>query len=102
MLIQQPNGDYRVAADLGFGTVVELQSHGLAILAAASAGSTITMHLGAVEKIDSAGLALLVDWLAVARARGVTLRFDGLSASLRALARLSDVEALLDPQGASG
>jgi phospholipid transport system transporter-binding protein len=102
MLTRQTNGDYRLESDLSFGTVVASLPRGIAILAAAPAGSAVTIHLGAVSKADSAGLALLVDWLAAARARGITLKFDGLSTSLRALAKLSDVEALLDPQGSTG
>jgi ABC-type transporter Mla MlaB component len=50
-----------------------------------------------VAPIDSAGLALLVDWLAAAHAAGAQLRYLHLPAPARTLARLSDVESLLDP-----
>lgn len=44
---------------------------------------------------DSAGLAVLLDWLAAARLAGRTLSFTGLPAQLTALGRISDLESLL-------
>ena len=44
---------------------------------------------------DSAGLAVLLDWLAAAKRAGRSLHFLGLPQDLAALARISDVEQLL-------
>ncbi len=95
MLVRESNGRHRLEADLTFATVAALHPQGLETLAAAAPAASVIFDLGPVRQLDSAGLALLVDWLAAARARGVLLRFAGLSAELRALARLSDVEELL-------
>ena len=99
MLNRAPDGRYRLEADLTFGTVTALRPLGLAALAAAAPGGEVTFDLAAVRLADSAGLALLVDWLSAARDRGQRLGFAGLSPELRALARLSDVEDLLAPAG---
>ena len=99
MLTQLSPVRYRVDSELTFATVAALRPLGLAALAATPGGSLV-IELGAVAQADSAGLALLVDWLAAARAAGTSLRFEGLSPALRALARLSDVEDLVAP-GAS-
>lgn len=96
MLREAAPGRYRIEAPLTFATVTALRPLGLTALATA-AGRPVVMELGAVTQVDSAGLALLVDWLAAARARDTALRFEGLSPALRALARLSDVEDLLAP-----
>jgi phospholipid transport system transporter-binding protein len=96
MLSRQSQRCYRVETQLTFATVAALRPLGLAALAATE--SEVTFELGSVSQADSAGLALLVDWLAAARARGTRLRFAGLSPTLRSLARLSDVEELLAPQ----
>jgi len=48
-----------------------------------------------VPAVDSAGLALLIDWLAIARARSCQLHYEKPGATLLALARLSEVEPLL-------
>ena len=41
------------------------------------------------------GLALLIEWLSVARGAGRSLRYENMPAQLHQLARLSDVDALL-------
>lgn len=95
MLNHAPDGRHRLEADLTFATVTGLRPQGLAALAAATPAAELTFDLASVRQADSAGLALLVDWLAAARSRGLRLRFAGPSPELRALARLSDVEELL-------
>lgn len=57
-------------------------------------GGSIAVDLSALDG-DSAGLAVLVEWRAQAARRGVHLRFSGANAGLRALARLSDLDAEL-------
>ena len=51
-----------------------------------------TVDLAAVERADSAGLALLVEWLRAARGRGARLRFDNVPAQLRAIAATSGLD----------
>jgi phospholipid transport system transporter-binding protein len=48
-----------------------------------------------VSACDSAGLAVLLDWLAAARLAGRSLKFTGLPADLMALGRISDLDPLL-------
>ena len=86
-------GAYRLQAPLTFASVVSLRASGLAVIRAATNG--LTIDLSAVPAADSAGLALLVDWLAEAKSRSCQLKFDQASEALVALARLSDVEKLL-------
>ena len=45
---------------------------------------------------DSAGLAVLLEWLGVARRAGRSLRYTQLPQGLAALARISEVEELLE------
>lgn len=56
----------------------------------------IEIDCGAVTAADSAGLAVLLDWLAWARGAGRTLRLMSVPASVHAIARISEVEELLD------
>src|SRR5580658_4331690 len=84
---------YRLEASLTFATVAALRQHGLALIAAAQ--GVLTLDLEAVPAIDSAGLALLIDWLASARAGTCRLRYAKPAPTLLALARLSEVEPLL-------
>jgi phospholipid transport system transporter-binding protein len=65
------------------------------LLAALPASGSLAVDLAGVSRSDSAGLAALVEWQAQARRRGVHLRLSGAADDLRALARLSDLDAEL-------
>jgi phospholipid transport system transporter-binding protein len=84
---------YRVEAPLTLLTVTALRDPGLTLIGAAS--GALTFDLAEVPEVDSAGLALLIDWLASARARSLKLRYAKPGKILLSLARLSEVEPLL-------
>jgi phospholipid transport system transporter-binding protein len=89
------DGIYRLEAPLTFATVPVLHAPGLERIAAATGG--LEFDLQGVPTSDSAGLALLIEWLAEARAQQRTLRYLRAPEALRALAQLSDVESLISP-----
>jgi phospholipid transport system transporter-binding protein len=62
----------------------------------ASAARRVEIDFRDVTAADSAGLAVCLVWLARAWRDGRALSFANLPASIRALARISDVEALFD------
>jgi phospholipid transport system transporter-binding protein len=74
-------------------TVAALRIEGRRAFAAAS--GELAVDLGGVSRADSAGLALLVDWLAWAAGAARKLHFTAVPATVAALAHLSDVENLL-------
>ena len=82
----------RVAGALGFHTVTALLPVGSAAIRGENVGA---IDLSAVTSSDSAGLALLVEWLSVARADGRTLRYENVPAQLHQLGALSDVDGLI-------
>ena len=84
----------RVIGSLHFTTVSALLTAGVAAI---NAGRAAVIDLAGVTASDSAGLALLIEWLSVAKAAGRTLRFDNIPSQLQQLARLSEVEELLIP-----
>jgi phospholipid transport system transporter-binding protein len=86
-------GVYRLEAPLTFASVALLRGQGLKLIDSQSQG--LTLDLKAVPAVDSAGLALLIDWLSEARARSRTLKYSEPSPPLLSLARLSDVEKLI-------
>lgn len=59
------------------------------------AGGSLDIDLGALEKSDSATLAVLIAWAARANQKGVTLRYKRVPQGLRNLAGLSAVDKLL-------
>ena len=55
------------------------------------------IDLAGVTASDSSGLALVIEWLSVAKAAGKELRYENIPTQLQQLARLSEVEELLAP-----
>jgi phospholipid transport system transporter-binding protein len=86
-------GRYCLGGAVTIASVPALRSAGLQAFSAGS--GAVEVDLSGVERVDSGGLALLIDWLAWAHAAGRTIRFSALPAALLALARLSNVEDLL-------
>lgn len=63
-------------------------------------GPPVTFDLAGVDGVDSAALALVVEWLRVGAAGGVEVRLRGVPAALRDLARVCDCDELLPELGA--
>lgn len=82
----------RVVGSLEFATVTRMLPRGAAAIGAGRAG---IIDLGGVTGSDSAGLALLIEWLSVAHAAQRALRYENMPPQLHQLARLSEVEELL-------
>jgi len=55
----------------------------------------IKINLDQVVRADSAGLALLIDWLRHAQRKGFKLEFEHLPAQLMQIAKLSELHKLL-------
>lgn len=89
-----------IQGELTAATVARLRRYGRRQIAQAQA---LVVDLSGVSAADSAGLALLVDWLAWAQQRRCLLTFTNLPPALTALAGLSDVLPLLTAsQGEAG
>jgi phospholipid transport system transporter-binding protein len=82
----------RVNGVLHFSTVTALLRLGEAAI---SAGHAAVIDLSGVNDSDSSGLALLIEWLSVAKAASRSLKYENIPAQLHQLARLSEVEELL-------
>lgn len=82
----------RVSGELGYGTAAAALRAGVAQLASRNEW---IVDLGSVTSGDSAGLAVLVEWLSVVRTRGGAVRYENVPAQMRAIARISDLEDLL-------
>lgn len=82
----------RVTGVLNFASVTALLRVGSEAIAN---GRASIIDLSGVKDSDSSGLALLIEWLSIARAARRSLRYENIPAQLHQLARLSDVEELL-------
>lgn len=82
----------RVCGVLDFATVTHLLPLGTAAI---EQGNATAIDLGGVTGADSSALALLIEWLSVARVAGRPVHYENMPLQLHQLARLSDVEELL-------
>jgi ABC-type transporter Mla MlaB component len=80
---------------LTFETARRASDAGLRAMSA-SAARRLAIDCAEVSAADSAGLAVCLVWLAWAQRNGRGLAFTNLPASIRALARISDLEPVID------
>jgi phospholipid transport system transporter-binding protein len=80
---------------LTFATARRACELGAAALAQAAA-ARLEIDCHGITVSDSAGLAVLLEWLSVTKRAGRSLRYAQLPPGLAALARISDVEDLLE------
>jgi phospholipid transport system transporter-binding protein len=93
-ITQRSAGSYAVSGPLSLATVSALQRAGQR--AFANADPSFEVDLEGVAAVDSAGLALLIDWLAWAAAHQRRVRYINVPAALQSLAGLSEVRELLE------
>jgi len=86
-------GTLRAAGPLTFATARAARLAGLA--AVRSGTEPLQIDCAGLSGADSAGLAVVLDWFAAAKAAGRSLRLSALPQDLLALARISDLERLL-------
>lgn len=90
-------GVVRVSGELTFDTIPGFEAETRALFANPSTTAALTIDLGGVQRADSAGVALLIEWLRHAQTQGKPLRFENIPQQMLAIARLSGVEGLITP-----
>jgi len=97
--ISEPaKGRVVVTGELTFATARDARQLGELVLES-SAAESIVVDCGGVTRADSAGLAVLLDWLAWGRRRSRPVALHNLPASLLAIARISELDGLLTATG---
>lgn len=88
-----------VSGSLTFQTARRAYEAGCSLLAAAGGGSAagpVQIDCAGVTESDSAGLAVLIEWLAAATRLGRHVHYQNLPEGIRATAQISDVTSLLE------
>ena len=83
-----------VSGELTFATARDAREVGTLVLEGSNAPN-IVVDCAGVGRADSAGLAVLLDWLAWAKRRSKRVKLENLPASLVAIAKISEVDGLL-------
>ena len=86
------DGRFALNADLTFETVTSMLDESERMFAA---HEHIEVDMSGVRRADSAGLALLIEWLSRAQSAGRRIEYANIPAQIAAVARISEVEALL-------
>ncbi len=85
-------GEFRVSGVLSFDSVAAVFKQARELLAG---NDPLRIDLAGVERSDSAGLALLVEWTRQARAAGRSIGFANIPEQMRTIAAVSGLEAVL-------
>lgn len=85
-------GCVKLHGELTFNTIMSLLIQAEQVL---QAYSPTTFDLSAVTQSDSAGLALLVEWLRKARQKGQTIIFKNIPAQLASIMKVCDLTGIL-------
>src|SRR6187399_498801 len=91
-------GRIAVTGELTFATARDARQLGVLVLESSRA-TQLVIDCSGVTRADSAGLAVLLDWLAWGRRKSRTVSLENLPASLVAIARISEVDGLLTAAG---
>jgi len=85
-IVDKGTGHFLVDGDLTFATINKRTVKSLTF---STAHKEITIDLGGVGNTDSAGLALMIEWIKYCRAKRTLLHFSNVPKQLVSLARLS-------------
>jgi len=91
-------GHVAVNGELTFASARDARVLGVLVLDG-SAAERLVIDCAGVTRADSAGLAVLLDWLAWGRRKSRPVSLINLPASLLAIARISEVDGLLSAAG---
>lgn len=89
------DGHLEACGPLTFASARAARELGLATLGDGG-HSAIVIDCRGIDPADSAGLAVLLDWLAAARQAGRGLTYRALPGDLTALARISEIEEFFE------
>jgi phospholipid transport system transporter-binding protein len=87
-----------VTGELTFASARDARQLGVLVLESSRAARLI-IDCSGVTRADSAGLAVLLDWLAWGRRKSRPVTLENLPSSLLAIARISEVDGLLTAAG---
>ena len=91
-------GRIAVTGELTFASAREARQLGVLVLESSRA-DRLVIDCAGVTRADSAGLAVLLDWLAWGRRKSKSVSLENLPPSLVAIAKISEVDGLLTAVG---
>jgi phospholipid transport system transporter-binding protein len=84
---------YALSGELNMQSVPQLSQSSAAMIAGMQ--GEVIINLSGVVRADSAGLALLIDWMRAGRRRNFSLHFEQLPDQLMQIARVCELDSVL-------
>ena len=81
-----------LSGEIDFDSVPSLLTHPGANMVR---GSNVRVDLAEVTRVDSAGLAMMVEWLREAQDKGLGISFNNVPEQLQSMARICGLEEIL-------
>jgi phospholipid transport system transporter-binding protein len=94
-LQERSPGKFAAQGPLTFATARLARESGVAVFGAAGSRE-LEVDCSGITSSDSAGMTVLLDWLAIAKRSGRSMHFASLPEQVQELARISDVLELLE------
>ena len=91
-ITEEGEGRWQIEGELGFKSVSGILARAGRLM---SSGENIEMDLKGVTRADSAGLALLIEWLREAERAGKSIVFVNVPVQMLSIARISGLDAIL-------
>ena len=96
-IIASGAGCYAVGGELDMASVPQLWRDSSKFFNTTE--SALVFDLKAVTRSDSAGLALLIEWVSMASKKNITIRFRNLPAQMWEIAKVSDLTEVIPLEG---
>lgn len=91
-LVENEDGNWLLQGELGFNSVPSVLKHaGVSMLGK----QQVTVDLKGITRADSAGLALLVEWLRESQLAGSSIVFLNVPAQMLSIARVCGLDEIL-------
>jgi phospholipid transport system transporter-binding protein len=91
-MIEYKKDFFVISGELNFTTAVKLWNESLALMAKAS---QLNFDFSAVPSSNSAGIALLLEWVKYAKLHQKSIRFNNIPKQLRSIITVSGIEKIL-------
>jgi len=92
VLKRREDGCFILAGTLTFKTVPVIWKQGLDLF---NQAPSLMLDLSGVERSDSAGVALLIDWMRFARSHNKPISYINMPSQMLAIVRASSLDAIL-------
>lgn len=92
LLEETESSHFVIRGELSFTTVMDLSRSSASLLWRDAA---VTLDLAGVTRTDSAGLALLVEWMRIAHRKGKSIQFRNIPEQMMAVAQVAGLDSLL-------